>query len=127
MQTKLTGVVTSDRNSKTRRVDVERLFQHGKYKKIVRGRTVCYVHDENNDSKIGDTVEIVECRPHSKTKRWKLVRVVNSSDNVASQLLREEQSEDAKTVSDEVNEMTATEESAPAEDSSTEEETSTDE
>lgn len=93
MRRTLIGVVKSDRNAKTRRVDVDRLFQHPKYKKIVRGRTVCYVHDEENASKIGDTVEIVECRPRSKTKRWELVRIVQSEDAVASQLAREEQFE----------------------------------
>lgn len=103
MRTRLIGVVTSDRNSKTRRVNVERLYQHKKYKKIVRGRTVCYVHDENNESKMGDMVEIVESRPHSKTKRWELLRVVNSTDDVAAQLLREEQAEEAQTASEEVS------------------------
>ncbi|MCA9089197.1 MAG: 30S ribosomal protein S17 [Planctomycetaceae bacterium] len=93
MRKTLVGVVTSDRNSKTRRVDVQRLFQHPVYKKIVRGRTICYVHDEENTSKVGDTVEIVESRPHSKTKRWELVRVVQSSDEVAAQLIREDQQE----------------------------------
>ncbi|WP_417851221.1 30S ribosomal protein S17 [Thalassoglobus sp.] len=96
MRTTLIGVVTSDRNSKTRRVDVERLHQHSKYKKIVRGRTVCYVHDENNDSKIGDTIEITECRPRSKSKRWELVRIVKSVSDVASQLKREDQVTDGE-------------------------------
>ncbi len=90
MRTSLVGVVTSDRNSKTRRVDVERLYQHSKYKKIVRGRTICYMHDENNESKMGDTVEIVSCRPHSKTKRWELSKVVRSVDDIASQVARDE-------------------------------------
>jgi small subunit ribosomal protein S17 len=94
MRKKLIGVVTSDRNSKTRRVDVDRLRQHSKYKKIVRARTVCYVHDENNESKMGDTVEIVECRPRSKTKRWELARIIYSEDPVASQLAREKQQEE---------------------------------
>lgn len=92
MRRTLVGTVVNDRNSKTRRVDVERLYQHPKYKKIVRGRTVCYVHDENNESKMGDVVEIAESRPRSATKRWELVRVVKSEDEVASQLAREEQS-----------------------------------
>ena len=94
MRTTLIGVVTSDRTSKTRRVNVERLTQHSKYKKIVRDRTVCYVHDEEEESKIGDTVEIVECRPRSKSKRWELVRVVKSVSDVASQLKREDQYDD---------------------------------
>lgn len=94
MRTTLIGVVTSDRTSKTRRVNVERLTQHSKYKKIVRDRTVCYVHDEEEESKMGDTVEIVECRPRSKSKRWELVRVVKSVSDVASQLKREDQYDD---------------------------------
>jgi small subunit ribosomal protein S17 len=81
----------NDRNAKTRRVEVGRTFQHAKYKKIVRSRTVCYVHDENNASKIGDTVEIVECRPRSATKRWELVRIVAAAGELESQLAREDQ------------------------------------
>lgn len=96
MRTTLIGVVTSDRNSKTRRVDVERLHQHSKYKKIVRGRTVCYVHDEDNESKMGDTVEIAECRPRSKSKRWELVRIVKSVSDVAAQLKREDKDTDVE-------------------------------
>lgn len=89
MRKTLIGTVVSDRNSKTRRVDVSRVFQHTKYKKIVRDRTVCYVHDENNQSKVGDTVEIAECAPKSATKRWELVRIVNASGEIESQLARE--------------------------------------
>ena len=64
------GVVTSDKNAKTRRVEIPRLVRHPKYGKFIRRRTVCYVHDENNESAEGDTVEIVESRPLSKHKRW---------------------------------------------------------
>jgi len=71
------GVVTSDRTPKTRRVEIPRLVRHPKYGKYLRRRTVCYVHDENNESRQGDTVEISECRPRSKLKRWELVRVVS--------------------------------------------------
>jgi small subunit ribosomal protein S17 len=73
------GVVTSDKVSKTRRVEIPRLVKHPKYGKFLRRRTVCLVHDENNESKLGDTVEIVECRPMSKTKRWQLVQVTAKS------------------------------------------------
>jgi len=70
------GVVTSDKAAKTRRVEIPRLVKHPRYGKYLRRRTVCLVHDEGNASGQGDTVEIVECRPRSKTKRWELVRVV---------------------------------------------------
>ena len=73
------GVVTSDKPTQTRRVEMPRLVKHPKYKKYLRRRTVCHVHDENEQSHVGDTVEIVECRPRSKTKRWELVRVVSKS------------------------------------------------
>jgi len=72
----VTGVVTSDKAAKTRRVEISRLVKHPKYGKYLRCRTVCLAHDENNESGKGDTVEIVESRPRSKTKRWELVRVV---------------------------------------------------
>ena len=71
----LIGVVTAAKTAKTRRVEVAYREQHPKYGKFVKKRTVCYVHDENNDAGLGDTVEIVESRPLSKLKRWRLVRV----------------------------------------------------
>jgi small subunit ribosomal protein S17 len=70
------GVVTSDKAAKTRRVEIPRLVKHPKYGKYIRRKTVCYVHDENEESQKGDKVEIVESRPTSKQKRWELVRVV---------------------------------------------------
>src|SRR5215472_3286965 len=75
----VTGVVTSDKMNKTRRVEVPRLVKHPRYGKYVRRRTVCHAHDENNESHTGDTVEIMETRPLSKTKCWRLVRVVLKS------------------------------------------------
>ncbi len=84
MKKKLTGVVTSDKMDKTLKVEIQRLFKHSKYGKIVRGRTVCHVHDEKNAGKLNDTVEIVESRPRSKTKRWELVRVLKSAADVSS-------------------------------------------
>jgi len=71
------GIVTSDKTSKTRRVEIPRLVKHPKYGKYLRRRTICYVHDENEESATGDTVEIAGCRPMSKTKRWRLVRVMS--------------------------------------------------
>lgn len=78
----LTGVVMSDKCDKTRRVEIKRLKRHPKYGKFVRSKTICHVHDENNESGIGDTVEIIECPPKSKTKRWDLLRVVEKSQLV---------------------------------------------
>jgi len=75
----LIGVVSRDKTAKTRRVDVERLVKHPRYGKYVKKRTVCYVHDENNESHIGDTVEIMETRPLSKQKCWRLIRVITKA------------------------------------------------
>jgi small subunit ribosomal protein S17 len=71
-----TGVVTSDKMNKTRRVEIPRLVKHPRYGKYIRRRTICHVHDEANQSHKGDTVEIMESRPLSKTKHWRLLRVV---------------------------------------------------
>ena len=76
------GVVTSDKCQQTRRVEIPRLVRHAKYGKILRRRTVCHVHDQENQSHLGDTVEIVESRPRSRLKRWELVRIVTKSQAV---------------------------------------------
>jgi small subunit ribosomal protein S17 len=73
------GLVKGDKCDKTRRVEVPRLVRHKKYGKIIHRRTVCYAHDENNSSSVGDLVEIVESRPRSKTKRWELLKIVKRS------------------------------------------------
>ncbi len=72
----LIGTVTSDKMNKTRRVEITRLVKHPRYGKYIRRRTICYVHDENNESHVGDRVEIIESRPLSRLKRWMLVRIV---------------------------------------------------
>jgi small subunit ribosomal protein S17 len=82
------GLVTSDKMNKTRRVEIPRLVKHARYGKYIRRRTVCHVHDEQNESRQGDTVEIMESRPLSKTKHWRLVRVVIKAP-VAAPLVEE--------------------------------------
>jgi len=83
MKKQLVGLVTGDKGDKSLRVEIQRLYRHPKYGKTMRDRTTCYVHDELNSAKTGDTVEIVECRPRSKTKRWELVRIVKPALAVA--------------------------------------------
>ena len=78
---------------KTRRVEIPRLVRHPKYGKFVKRKTVCYVHDEQNESGIGDTVEIVEAPPRSKNKRWDLVKVVEKSQAVDVAALKAAQAE----------------------------------
>ena len=82
------GQVTSDKMHKTRVVEIPRLVRHPKYGKFVRKRTVCYVHDENEESGYGDTVEIIESRPISKKKRWRLLRVIEKNQEVDLAALR---------------------------------------
>jgi small subunit ribosomal protein S17 len=73
------GVVQSAARNKTRTVSIAYLVRHPKYGKFLRNRTVLHVHDEKNESAVGDRVEIAECRPISKTKSWVLVRVVEKA------------------------------------------------
>ncbi|MBU0629715.1 MAG: 30S ribosomal protein S17 [Candidatus Margulisbacteria bacterium] len=71
------GVVVSDKMQKTVVVKVERVFRHPKYHKIIRTAKNFKAHDEQNQCKAGDLVEIMETRPISKDKRWRVVRRVN--------------------------------------------------
>jgi small subunit ribosomal protein S17 len=70
------GVVVSDKCAKTRQVSVERVYRHKLYDKVLRRKRKFAVHDEQNVSKLGDTVKIMESRPMSKTKKWVLVEVI---------------------------------------------------
>lgn len=84
----VSGIVTSDKMSKTRRVEIARRVKHPKYKKYINRKTVCYAHDEANESGVGDRVEIIESEPLSKLKRWRLVRVLEKSTAVDLAALR---------------------------------------
>ncbi len=75
-----TGVVTSVSGAKTVVVTVNRLVKHPLYGKYMRRRTKLAVHDANGEAKVGDTVDILPCRPMSKTKSWRLARVVRPAD-----------------------------------------------
>lgn len=75
----LQGRVTSDKMDKSIVVAIERFVKHPVYGKFIRRTTKLHVHDEQNESGIGDLVEIRECRPISKTKSWTLVKVVSKA------------------------------------------------
>jgi len=77
------GEVISNKMTKTIIVRVERRFPHRRYKKVVTGYKKFYAHDEKSEAKVGDRVRIEETRPLSKTKRWRLVQVVEASTGVA--------------------------------------------
>lgn len=75
----LTGVVMSSSGNKSVKVAIDYKVRHPKYGKYIKRRTKIAVHDEHNQSGIGDIVDIAECRPYSKTKSWLLVRVVEKA------------------------------------------------
>ena len=70
------GEVASNKMQKTLVVEVHRKVRHPLYEKFVTRRTKLYVHDENNEAKVGDVVEVMQTRPLSRLKRWRLLRVV---------------------------------------------------
>ncbi|MEI6347810.1 MAG: 30S ribosomal protein S17 [Bacteroidota bacterium] len=70
------GIVVSNKMQKTIVVQVERKLKHAKYGKFLKKTTKFAAHDETNDSNIGDTVRIMETRPLSKSKRWRLVEII---------------------------------------------------
>ena len=77
-----TGTVTSDRMDKTVAVQIVRAYQHPLYKKIVRSTTKILAHDEQNQCRVGDLVQVVETRPLSRRKRWKVQQVVASTESI---------------------------------------------
>ncbi|MDI6715022.1 MAG: 30S ribosomal protein S17 [Thermodesulfovibrio sp.] len=76
----LKGTVISDKMDKTVVVSVERVFQDPYYKKTIKKRKKYKAHDEDNKCQIGDIVEIIESRPISKTKRWKVLRILKEGE-----------------------------------------------
>ena len=76
---RLVGVVTSNKMQKTVVVQVDRKVRHPLYEKFISKRTKLYAHDENNEAKIGDVVEVAQTRPISKLKSWRVVRVVQKA------------------------------------------------
>ena len=86
----LEGVVASDKGDKTIKVVVNYQTRHAKYGKFLKRRTTLHAHDEGNLAKEGDTVEIAECRPLSKTKHHRLLRIVTKAPERAVQVSAEE-------------------------------------
>ena len=73
------GIVLSDKRDKTRTVGVDFQIKHPKYGKYLHRTAKYQVHDEKNESRMGDRVEIANCRPLSKTKSWRLVRIIEKA------------------------------------------------
>src|ERR1700760_1165661 len=84
------GVVASDKGDKTIKVVVNYQMRHPKYGKYLKRRTTLHAHDEANDAREGDTVEIAECRPLSRTKHHRLLRIVQRGNERAVQVSAEE-------------------------------------
>ena len=74
------GTVVSDKMDKTIVVAIEDSVQHKLYKKIVKRTYKLKAHDENNECGVGDTVKVMECRPLSKDKRWRLVEIIKKAE-----------------------------------------------
>ncbi len=89
------GVVVSDKMDKTVVVAVDRLVRHPLYKKVIRKTSKFYAHDENNECRVGDIVEIMETRPLSKLKRWRVVRIIQRA-KVPLPVAREEVAEETE-------------------------------
>ncbi len=76
------GVVISNKMAKTIIVEIQRRYPHPKFNKVVTGYKKLYAHDEKSEAKVGDRVRLEETRPLSKTKRWRLVEIVERSSGV---------------------------------------------
>ena len=84
------GVVASDKGDKTIKVVVNYQTKHAKYGKYLKRRSVLHAHDEKNEAREGDTVEIAECRPLSRTKHHRLLKIVKKAPEKAVQVSAEE-------------------------------------
>lgn len=78
----LVGKVISDKMDKTRVILVERIVEHPLYRKYIKKRKKYYAHDENNESREGDIVRIMETRPLSKLKRWRIVEIIRRAEKL---------------------------------------------
>lgn len=78
----MVGIVISDKREKTIAVEVKRLVKHPRYGKYIYRSTICHAHDEKNEAKKGDRVEIMETRPLSKQKRWRLMEIVDRAEQL---------------------------------------------
>jgi len=84
------GFVTSRMGEKSVKVTVPYRTPHAKYQKVVNRQTVVHAHDEKNEAKIGDKVEVMETRPLSRLKRWRVVRVVETAKTAIARAISEQ-------------------------------------
>ncbi|HUL53081.1 MAG TPA: 30S ribosomal protein S17 [Opitutaceae bacterium] len=84
------GIVTSRMGEKSIKVTVPYRTPHAKYQKVVNRQTVVHAHDEQNEAKVGDKVEVMETRPLSRLKRWRVVRVVETAKTAIAKAISEQ-------------------------------------
>ena len=107
-----TGFVTSRMGDKSVKVTIPYRTPHAKYQKVINRQTVVHVHDEKNEAKVGDKVEVMETRPLSRLKRWRLVRVVEAAKTGIAQAISEQ--DVAKTVPTKLAPVEAAQADAPS-------------
>jgi small subunit ribosomal protein S17 len=78
----VTGIVTAEKMDKTIKVTIQRQIKHPIYEKRMRRSTVLAAHDEKNEASVGDIVEVMETRKLSKTKNWRLIKIVKKAEKV---------------------------------------------
>ncbi|MDD2764018.1 MAG: 30S ribosomal protein S17 [Opitutaceae bacterium] len=84
------GFVTSRMGDKSVKVTVSYRTPHPRYQKVINRQTVVHAHDEKNETKVGDQVEVMETRPLSRLKRWRVIRVVTAAQTAIAQAISEE-------------------------------------
>jgi small subunit ribosomal protein S17 len=85
-----TGFVTSRMGDKSVKVTVPYRTPHAKYQKVINRQTVVHVHDEKNEAKVGDKIEVMETRPLSRLKRWRIIRIVEAAKTGIAQAISEQ-------------------------------------
>ncbi len=105
------GSVTSRMGDKSVKVTVPFRTPHPRYQKVINRQTVVHAHDEKNETKVGDKVEVMETRPISRLKRWRIVRIVEAAKTAIPQAVSEE--DVAQTVPTKLNAAPAVAETAP--------------
>lgn len=96
----LTGLVTSVMGDKSIKVTYSYRIPHPRYRKVINRKTVVHVHDEENTARLGDKVEIMETRPISRLKRWRLVKVVERAPMLGKKTLAEVEAEQEANVAE---------------------------
>jgi small subunit ribosomal protein S17 len=115
----LVGIVTSRSGDKSIKVTVPFKVPHPRYQKVINRKTVVHVHDEKNEAGLGDKVEIMETRPISRLKRWRLVSIVEKAVNASAAITEADVAAAVPTKTTKANESAEAHASTPAHDAAT--------